>query len=246
MAVLRELATAEDEVSVSDLANRLDLPRTTIHRLLHLLRGQEMVEWDSGTHRYKAGAEFYRLSSNLVSRRPVADAARPIMKAIVDRCGETCQLGVPLPGNRVMAFVEQVESLHPLRYHLPLHSPLPLEWGCSGRVILAYLDDAEIEMVVAASEPSPVTGKPLPPKPAFLKELAKIRKEGFDRTTGEKFSISGAIGMAVPVFGAQRAILGSISLTIPKLRHAELDDEELKGLLIEGGEQLSRSLGYSR
>src|SRR5262249_22556971 len=136
--------------------------------------------WNPDTRRYSAGGEFHRLSSTLAGRRPLEEAARPIMREVVDSCGESCILGVPLPGRREMTIVEQVESPHPLRYHIPLTTPLPLEWGCSGRVILANMDEREIDAVLDASEPAPATGRKLPPRKRFKVQLEEIRKEGFD------------------------------------------------------------------
>jgi len=213
IAILRILATSGGETSISDIADELDLPRTTVHRLLQLLREQDMAEWNPDTRRYSAGGEFHRLSSTLVSRRPINEAARPIMREVVDGCSESCMLGVLLPSRREMTIVEQVESPHPLRFHIPLNTPLPLEWGCSGRVILANMDEKEIDAVLDASKPAPATGKKLPGKKSFKAKLGQIKKEGFDSTFGEKFPIPEVLGMAAPIFDGAGSVVGSLSLT---------------------------------
>jgi DNA-binding IclR family transcriptional regulator len=240
--ILRSLAEAEEDVTIAGLAEQVDLPRPTVHRLLQLLREQGMAAVDPDTRRYRTGTEFYRLAALVMRQKTINDIARPIMERVVAECSESCLLGLYLPADHKMAFAEQVESPHALRFSIPLNVPLPLEWGCSGRVILAHLPEPDIDAVIAASRPSPVTGRNLPSAKRFKQELAQIREQGYDVTLGEKIPDSRGIG--APVMAAGNRVVGSLNLTIPASRFEQLDRGALIALICTHAQELSVALGH--
>ena len=239
--VLRHLAEAEGEVTVKGLAQAADLPPSTAHRLLGLLACEGMVEADSARHRYRPGLEYYRLAALIMGRMDVAELARPIMDRVVAECGETCVLGLYLPADRRMMFVARADSAHPLRYPLELHRPLSVAWGATGRAILAFLPEAEIEAVLAMAEPSPATGAALPAAPAMRSQLEAIRARGVAVSQGEK--IPGAVGIAAPVARAGVRVIGSLAVTVPELRFRKDAEPRLVELLRSRAAELSRALG---
>ncbi len=241
MAVLRVLAEAEGPVAVADVAAALDLPHSTTHRLLRLLVVEGMVDRGGGRRRYAIGVEYQRLSSLVVGRRGVPELARPFMAGMVEACEETCMLALYRPSDRDMTFVAQVESRQALRFHLPLHESLPVLWGCSGRVILAFLPEEEVAAVVAASGPAPVGGRVPPPVEALLGEtLPAIRRRGWDTTRGEK--VAHSVGVAAPVF-APDGVIGSLSVSVPEVRFDPGSVGALGELVAGAARSLSRALG---
>lgn len=240
--LLRALAEADEPRSATELAAMVGLPTSTTHRLLQLLREHAMVELDQVGRRYRPGLEYYRLGALVVAKQPIAETARPFMQAIVEHADESCLLGLYLPQTHKMTFAEQVESSHALRFTIPMHVPIELVWGCSGRVILAHLPEDEVVAALQAAGPSPVLGTPPPKRKAFASDLAAIRERGWDFTRGEK--IPESVGLAAPVFTA-RGVIGSLSLTIPAARFVEDRREGLGELLAEHAGRLSTALGTS-
>ena len=238
--ILRSFAESEGDLTVSGLARELGLPRSTVHRFLQILREQGMVEWEPGRRRYRAGLEFYRLGALIVDKVAVGDIARPVMQEVVAACDESCLLALYLPADGKMMFAEKVDPAQSLRYRLPMNRPAPLEWGASGRSILAFLPPAEIEQILANADSSPATGKP-PSRETLLRELEQIRARGYDLTRGQK--IPGAVGLGVPVFEPGGRVTGSLCLTIPEVRFEEDMEEELSKLLVSYARALSSALG---
>lgn len=242
IAVLRVLAESDGPVTVSETAERLGLPASTTHRLLRLLVDEDVATHLPDSRQYDAGAELVRIARLIAARSDVARVALPFMEEVVESCGESCLLGLYRPHEHDMMFVAQVESPHSLRFHIPLNVPLPLIWGCSGRAILAYLSEEEIDRVFEIAEPAPVGGTP-PPDPAEFKAkvLPAIRHRGYDFTRGEK--IPDSIGIAAPVFSAERGVIGSLSVSIPKTRFKTNSQGELGALLSGTARGLSAALG---
>ena len=241
IGVLRHLAEADGEVTVKGLADALALPPSTAHRMLGQLARTGMVEADGARHRYCPGVEYYRLAALVAGRMDLAEIARPIMDEVVAECGETCVLGLYIPGERRMMFVARADSAHPLRYPLALHRPLSVAWGASGRAILAFLPAEEIDAVLALREASPATGAALPAPAEMRRRLADIRSRGVAVSHGEK--IPGAVGIAAPVTRAGGHVIGSLSVTIPELRFQPDSEARLVELVRSRAAELSRALG---
>jgi IclR family acetate operon transcriptional repressor len=240
--LLRLVAESGVPLSLTQIAHGLELPTSTVHRMVGLLRGQGMLGQDPATKLYTPGEELIRIGMLVANRWDVDELARPALRALVDACDETVQLSRYLPQQQAMTIVAHVRCDQPLQFFLPLLKVQPLLWGSSGRVILAHLDDETVEKVVADAHPAPTSGQAVPPLPQIREELTRIRRQGWDRTPGEK--LAGAVGYAAPVFD-RTGVIGSVSVPIPAVRFDEADHDRFVGLVTECAGRISHQLGHS-
>ena len=241
--IVRHLAEGPEDWALADLADALGLPRSTTHRLLQLLQSQGIVESDPQSHRYRPGLELYRMASLLATRMPIVQMATPLLQEIVAQCDETALLGLYLPNRRQMIFATKVDSRQPVRYVLEMNVPQSICWGATGRGILAYLPEAEIEQILSSEESSPTTGEAIDAG-EMKRSLAEIRQRGYAFTHGQR--IPGAVGIAVPFFGTHDQVIGDLCLTIPEFRFHADSEGELVELLSSQASRLSQTLGSSR
>ena len=241
LQLLRCFADGPVDRTLSELSDELSLPRSTVHRLLALLREQGFVAADTLSHRYQPGAEFYRISAILAARMPIVQLATPLLRKIVGQCDETALLGTVLAERLQMSYVAQVESTKPMRYVIDLNVPHSLMWGATGRAILAHLGDEAVAKVWERNDPSPA-GHPRPTRKVLREDLAKIRANGYSYTRGQR--IPTAIGLAVPFFSATGSVLGTLMLTIPQTRFTASAKARFVRLLQDGASKLSESLGW--
>lgn len=242
--VIQCLAEADGPVSVGQLTERLELPSSTVHRLLQLLKGEGIVESDPVARTYRVGPELHRLAALIVGRSNAASLARPVMERVVAACRETCLLALYQPDTRQMMFVAQVQSPQPLRFEVECNVPLPPMWGSSGRVVLAHLPEDELREALAGAGPSPATGAPFGDAAAFARELRRVRNRGHDLTRGELLADS--VGVAAPVFARGRGVIGSLTIAIPSVRFRPPQRAELVALVVDAAGELSRMLGHER
>jgi DNA-binding IclR family transcriptional regulator len=239
--ILRSLAEAEDDVSIKSLSDQLQLAPSTVHRLLHLLMEQGLVERGENGHRYHAGTEFFRLGALVVNKTRIPKLALPYMRAVVDKCDEFCLLTMYLPAERKTMIAQSVSSSHPLTYALEKFRAMEIAWGARSRCILAHLPDADVREIYDEAEVSPATGRGLPPFDEFMSVLADIRRKGYAYSISQK--LQGAVGIAAPLFGAQGSVFGSLNVTVPEFRWDEKRLPEIAGVLVEQARRLSGALG---
>ena len=240
-ALLRVLAQIEGEASLSEIAERMKLPVSTTHRLLHLLLEQGFVDRGQGSRSYRAGLEFLRVGGLLASHPDLGSVAQSFMQAVVEACDETCMLSLYVPRTQTAMIVKVIYGSHPLRYEAALYEPTSLAWGATGQGILAFLPEPVVEAVLAREGPSPADARKSLKPAALKRDLARIRQQGYAHTRGQK--ITGAVGISAPVFNAT-AVQAALCITLPDSRFREGMEARLAGVLVQQAARLSATLGW--
>lgn len=238
LAVLTVMAERGGAVGVSDISTALDLPMSTSHRLLDLLRGAGFVERDAAQRRYRLGLQFLRVASLVRQHTSYAELCQPSLERVTAQTGETAVFCEYLPDRHMAAYAAKSDSPHTLRYRIALFEPMPVECGASGRAILAFLPEQVRDSVGAAPRPSPFSGKRAT-SGALAGEIEIVRRKGFALSSGEKLPDS--IGIAVPVRMADERPVGSLMLTIPKSRYVKSKLRAYVALLSKEAGALSRA-----
>ena len=185
LSVLRVIAEAKGSVGVKDVADALQLPMSTSHRLLDLLLEAGFVEKEKIKRRYAVGAEFFRLANLVTHKTSLATRVQPLLDELTRETGETALFGAYLAAQQAVAYAAKSDSPQSLRYRIDLFQQASLEWGATGIAILAFLPDQVQADVLAHARPSPITGRRVA-RAAFSERLATVRRDGFAVTEGEK------------------------------------------------------------
>jgi len=240
ISLLKHLAEGEADPTLGQLAQRLDLPQSTVHRLLQRLLGADLVERGQA-QTYRPGRELFRIASLLTQKIDFPKVARPFLQELWAEWGETSSFCLYKPSTRTAIVVDTIRSEHPLQYLIERNAEFPLPWGALGQSILSHLPGDEIDAVLANAGRGPLSGQPLPSRPKMRAEFERVRQRGCaiycDR------ALLNLAGVAAPVFGADRAILGCIGVTMPATRF-DLDAvDELCNAVILRGRRLSAVFG---
>jgi IclR family transcriptional regulator, KDG regulon repressor len=144
---LHLLGGTPDPVGVADLARALDLPMTTAHRLLVTLYDAGFAERDTTGAKYELGSRAHELVHGLFGHYGIRQASLVFLTELIHRTGETATLDVRVGWLTVrMAGFEGWREIHAAPR---IGRTRPLGDTASGRAILAFLDEAEIEGYLA-------------------------------------------------------------------------------------------------
>jgi DNA-binding IclR family transcriptional regulator len=239
--LLKLIASGPPRFTLGELSERAGLPASSVHRLLQVLLRSGLVERGAG-QAYRQGRELHRLASQLVANFDLARSARPFLEALVAQWQETAVLCVYSPALRKAVIADVADTPHPLRFAVQRGGEISLPWGSLGRAILAFLPPGEIEAVMRETTVGPLTGRPRSTRPEMEAELALIRRKGYARYYDPRYDIA---GMAGPVFGADREILGCIGVTMPSKRYQLHQEDDLALAVREAGLKLSELAAIS-
>jgi DNA-binding IclR family transcriptional regulator len=240
--VLRALADFHGDVGLKELAEHLDLPPSTVHRLLDLLAAEGMVERDEAVPLYRPGLEYYRVAASIYNRMSPRSVALPFLRQAATENDENAYLALVDLRAGKMVFAAAAESSHLLSYRVVLNETQSLVTGASGLAILAWMKDDDRERVITDE----CRGGPMTAASARLTldiEIPRIHAQGYALTSGQR--IKGAVGIFAPVFDAHGNVIGSLGYTVPEVRYKLGDLTKLSGAAMRHAASLSHALGYS-
>lgn len=213
-------AVAERPAGVTAVAERLDLPKSTVARLLGSLETLGAVERLDG-RRWQVGPGLRALTDAMSPARSLAALVRPELAALVRSVGEDAGLALP-DGNDVL-YSDQVECDHPVQVRDWTGTRAPMHAVPSGLVLLAdWPEDAldgYVEGGLVALTPRTVVD------PSQLRDrLEHVRRDGY--AWGHEEFVAGIDSVAAPVRDARGHAVAAIHAHGPSYRFPARGDEE--------------------
>lgn len=238
--VLRALRNAEKDIGVTEISRTVDLPMTTVHRILRTLVMAGYVVQNADTDHYHLGREAFLLG-RAVAETLGFDTAVPLLEHLSEATGESVNL-VVRDGNQGLV-VLRIESQQPLRFTQPIGTKIPLYCTSSGKALLAFADDP-VEEVKRLGELVALTPATITSPPQLLEELGEIRKRLFSVNCSER--IPGVCGIAAPVLGSDGVVVAALAVQGPEFRIPGTRIAEIGPLVISAAQAIAAALprGY--
>lgn len=225
-------------LGVSRIARELGLSKAVVHRILQSLVGRDMVAVDPVTREYRLGSAAAALGARALRDSDLRSVALPLLRALRDETRETVTLSTPVPHGRV--YLDQVVGLHEIKMTVELGRRFPLHAGSSGKCMLAFLDLAERDAVLAGPLPALTAHTPVDAA-ALRVELDRVVAAGYAVSAGERQSDAGSV--AAPVFGVGGEVVGAVSVCGPRYRVTETFVGAIAPRLVAVARRISHGLG---
>lgn len=238
--VLHELARDGQGVSLATLAGRLQLPKTSLFRLLRSLEEGGYVTSGNGVH--KVGPEAIKLGVALVRHREFPNCARPAVEWLAAHCNETVILGVFDDSQTQIVYSDIIEPSNPLRFSIKPGLARPLYSSAMGQILLAYMPPQRKEQYLREVEFVRLASKTVSSVAALKRKLREIRPDGICVSVDGMFD--GVYSIAAPLVDAAGQVSAGLSISAPTTRGPQ-HEKKFAALLKQAGEEISRLLGYS-
>lgn len=235
------LAATPGGSTLTELAARLQLPKTSLHRLLRTLaRGGYLASEGTVYHLGPTSFELAGLIRGAAPSQTFPACARPVIEELARDSEETVMLGVLSGEPPEILYVDVIESEAPIRFTLAIGDRRPLYCAASGKAALAFLPAGKQADYLARTDFTTFTPSTSRKQdmPALLRE-ARRTAVAFD--DGGK--VAGASGIAGPVFGRQGEVLGAVSVAGPSERIAARR-AEMETLVKRAADRITRLAGY--
>jgi len=212
--LLEQLACTQHPQTLAQLAQRLDLPKTTLMRMLQSLVESGLVVHAPNERGYVLGPRATQLALATLRTPHFSRSSRAILAQLVRELGETCNL-TALEGDQIR-YLERVETSQLLRLKLDVGTHVPLHCTASGKLMLASMAPAHRAQVLDRIRLERHTPRTLTGRAQLEAELDDIRRRGLgiDR---EEF-VLGMVAVAVPVLDARRKVIAAVACHGPTAR----------------------------
>ena len=237
-----ELFLERPQLSAREVAERLDLPRTTVHELLVTLVARSyLISVPGQPVRYRLGMPLFQLGAAFADRLDLVREAQSVARDVAAACDEAVHVAV-LDGADVVYLVK-VDSTHPVRMVSGVGLRLPANCTAVGKVLLSGLDPAGLDAVLSATALRGMTSESITDPAALREQLDHVRAEGVAVDIGESDTAMRCVAAAIRDHSG--AAVAAMSISAPIIRWTEPAPTEWTKLVREGAATLSARMGYS-
>lgn len=250
VSILKAFEDSPVGLTAVQLSAKLDLNRSTVHRLLSILEAEGLVAREGSIGGGDIRNSAYRLGPTLVSLGGLAlrqinirSIALPHLRQLAQKSGETVDLEI-LVGAEVM-IVEEVPGEHMLRVGVGdnVGSRYPAHTTSTGKLLLADLHDDELKDVLP-NKLVALTPHTLIDKQALRNELAAVRQQGW-ALSWEELEL-GLAAVGAPIYGRDGNVIAAVSVSGPTVRIAREQVNPLAIQVMDTCRRISRDIGFTR
>lgn len=239
MEVLRLFTPQRKEIGVSEAADLLDRPKSSVSRHLSTMHTAGFL--DRSVHgRYRVSMQIAAIGEMAKQATSIQQSARPILEGLTAATGETSNLSVRVGADAVN--VEAVESPQPVMHMGSVGRRFPLHASAAGKILLAWLPEREIwevlDLPLTGHTPATITRPD-----ALVEELARVREQGYAVNWTELEPDLVAVG--APVRDHRNDLVAALSISAPASRLSRSGLPAASAHVSEAARQLSRALGCS-
>jgi DNA-binding IclR family transcriptional regulator len=227
-------------LSMSEIAARLGLHKSTIHRLLATLEAKRFLHRDKSTGLYRLGFQLVELASFALEDLDLLRWASPYLQSLAEVSGETVDLAA-LEEDHVV-YLQVIESPQRLKIAAAAGQRLPAHCTASGKAFLAFLPDHQVARILAAGQPG-YTDRTLVAAADLRRDLAATRDRGFAISEQELEPEINAV--AAPILDARGHPIGAIAIVGPSFRMPGERMQALGREILEATHAITREVGQA-
>ena len=225
-------------ISLEEITGSVGMAKTTVYRLLYSLKKIGYVDQHENGN-YCLSYKFYQIGRNGLPHRHLITLAKPALDKLVVRTGESAHIAVL--ENGLVLFIAVAPSQHAYRCSAEIGECNYVHSTALGKCILANLEPAEVEAVLALRGLPKLTSLTITDKTQLALELAKVRHQGYAVNDNE--NTEGVTCIAAPILDSTGRPVAALSISGPTSRmHASM--ESLIQSVKQGSFRISMLLGY--
>lgn len=234
-----EILSEYGAMSITALAEILEVDKSTASRLVETLRYHDMVQLDKSTKKYQLGLRILNLGTSLEQSLNIIDIARPIIRSVSEELDQSVHLCAL---NNTMAYViDQVVRSSAYSLSATIGMIEPMHASSVGKCIMAYRREEVLAQMLEKYVYTGYTEHTIRNKEDLLQELAKIKEQGY-AIDNEEIAV-GVRCVAVPIFGIGKQVRHSIGISGTVALMTEEKMALYAGRLGRAARKIGRELG---
>jgi len=240
LKILLFIARQEKPEGLSEIGRQLKLDKATTLRLLFTLESQGLVRQHDETRNYELGPAVSLLAG--AAKIELQQFCRPYLEDLWRKTKETICLVCPHGTERTHADV--IPAPHELRLVPSVGNTWPIYVGASGRVIMAFMNKAEVERIIKETNLAPRNAVRAPSKKEIFSDIAAIQRSGYLISIGE--TVEGGAAVAAPVINDRGQVVGAVALRAPNTRASKTILAKFAPMVRDTAQTISKSLGFKQ
>lgn len=221
--ILELLSNSENGMTLTELANALKAPKSSIMPLVHTMTARNFIYLQKDTLRYLIGVATYSVGVAYNNRQTTLQYICHEMDIITSKCNETSQLGIQ--SKDMVLYIAKKDSPQPIRLISSVGKQLPLYSTALGRAILAHKSSEEIRSMYPGKLHA-LTPRSITTVDELLEIIKTARENGYACEREESNIMVACIAVSLDY---KEHPVAALSVTMPTFR---LDDEKKKEIVV--------------
>lgn len=240
LSILELISDYNEGLGITEISQKTDLHKSTVHRLLGTLMYKGFVVQDTITNKYRISLKLYELGTKRIEDLDILKASKPYTKRLMEELNEVVHLVIRDKNDII--YIDKVEADNTIRMASTIGRRSPLYCTSVGKAILAFTDEKEVEDIWKNNNVQKLTPNTIIDFQLFKEELEKIREQGYAEDDEENELGVRCIG--APVFNFHGEVEGAISISGPTIRVTKDKVEKIAEAVKKYAGLISRELGY--
>src|SRR5215813_4886243 len=195
LSILEALAGSAGGLTLTDVAQRAQLPPSTTHRLLSTLERMGYVYQAGDLGLWYVGLQAFTVGTTFLANRDFVAQSHAYMHRLMEQAGETANLAI-LDGTEAV-FIAQVQCHEMMRTLVKLGSRVPLHASRVGKAFFAALPDPQVYPILNVRGVPPITENTIVAMETMWAALRVIRQRGYSFDDEEHARSTRCVGAAV-------------------------------------------------
>lgn len=238
--ILELIGTSHEGLSHADIHNQLNLPKSSLSRLLSSLIQLGYLSQDKKSRLYRLGPRLLTLAGKYLSGMDVFQVGRDYVTQLANMTDKSATLAAPLNQEAVLIAIENVPKSILQAPHIGDH--LPMYATAAGKSILAHRSEREINQFFNEVQLKPITPHTITDPGVLREELSEIRNGAF------AYSWQGfrehVVTVGAPVFNMDNKAIASLSVSVISMDAKPGLLRQIEKSLARVVRTFSRDLGY--
>jgi IclR family transcriptional regulator, KDG regulon repressor len=234
----------QDEMTLSEMAQLSGLNKATVYRIASTLIERGYLNQREKRGKYALGAIYLNYSKIVKSRIQPRNIALPYINSLVQKVNECVNLAL-VKGPGVLfteTFRPQIQVRNTLQVLTAEEVGTTLHGGSLGKIILASMEEAELEKYINIRGLEQYTPHTITRKDELKKHLTMIRQEGIAYDC-EELTL-GVNSLAAGLRDSEGKVIGAIGIVAPSVRLSRARTVELAPEVKNCAARISKELGY--
>jgi len=238
--ILKCFSKEKSHFKISELAQQLQLDRSTTYRILLSLERCGLLEKNEETGEYSLGMAAFEIGNAYLRRLDFIQISKPVMADLALKVQETVHLAV-LSGTEIV-YVDKVDSPRSLGVMSKIGQRAPVYCTALGKALLAFQPEDTLTRIIAGINLKPFTKNTIISKQKLAEELKETKRRGYALDQREYEEDVECIG--APIWDHQRNAIAALSISGPQRKINTPQENQFVSQVMEAAALISSKMGY--
>lgn len=239
--ILRLVGNHKEAMSLTDIANAVDIPKTTAFNIINTLVQEKcLVIKDPRSKLYSLGIGIFELGSLYTQKSDYLNIVRDSLREIRDKTGASAFFAAE--DNKELIYLDKVENFDSIRSSIHLGVRMPMHCASHGKAILSRYSPEALDEYLFAIELKPRTKNSITDAQQLRADLELAREQGY--AISDEENDIGLYCLAAPILDESGQPISAVSASFVKVNMTEEKLDIAKKVVVDEAKMVSRLLGY--